>query len=67
MPIVVTLEQLLQHRGSIVADEDASEAIGELIASDGQICESEIKWATEIAGFFADFQENQFEQYYANV
>ncbi len=29
----VTLEQLLQHRGSIVADEDASEALGELIAS----------------------------------
>lgn len=29
----VTLEQLLQHRGGIVADEDASEALGELVAS----------------------------------
>lgn len=29
----VTLEQLLQHRGGIVADEDASEALGALVAS----------------------------------
>ena len=29
----VTLEQLLQHRGRIVADEDASEGLGELVSS----------------------------------